>query len=173
MKKTKKLKPFIAVTIVVAILLVIAGIYFLKTNEASGENKNLEHPLTLTAVNLNDLKEAELPIIIDFGADECAPCKAMAPVLVKLNEEMQGKALIHFVDVWKNPKAATNFPVQLIPTQIFINADGTPYVPSKDLDIEFKAYGNKETGERIYTTHEGSLMEEQIRAILVDMGVKE
>ncbi|OLN32939.1 Thioredoxin [Desulfosporosinus metallidurans] len=40
--------------------------------------------------------------MIDFGADSCVPCKEMAPVLKKLNTEMQGKAIVKFVDVWKN-----------------------------------------------------------------------
>ncbi len=46
------------------------------------------------------------PIIIDFGADSCIPCKEMAPVLKKLNEEWQGKVIVKFVDVWKYPDAA-------------------------------------------------------------------
>jgi thioredoxin 1 len=55
----------------------------------------------------------------------------MAPVLKTMNAQMQGKAIIKFVDVWKNGDAARDFPVQVIPTQVFINDDGTPYVPSE------------------------------------------
>jgi len=48
----------------------------------------------------------------------------MAPVLEKLHSEWQGKVIVHFVDVWKYTTAANNFPVTVIQTQMFFNADG-------------------------------------------------
>ena len=117
------------------------------------------------------LTSYELPIIIDFGADSCIPCKEMAPVLKTLNVEMQGAAIIKFVDVWKNEDVANDFPIQVIPTQIFINADGTPYVPSDDIKIEFTMYSTKDTNEHVFTIHQGGLTEDQMRRILTDMGV--
>ena len=59
----------------------------------------------------------------------------MAPVLETLNEEMYGKAFIQFADVWQYADVASNVPVQVIPTQVLINADGTPFVPSEDLAL--------------------------------------
>lgn len=84
---------------------------------------------------------------------------------------MQGKAIIKFVDVWKNGDAVKDFPIQVIPTQVFINADGKPYLPSDDIEIKFDMYSKKDTGEHAFTVHRGGLTEEQMRAILVDMGV--
>ncbi len=132
-----------------------------------------EFALNETSIDLEQLKEYELPIIIDFGADSCIPCKEMAPVLEELNAEMQEKAIIKFVDVWKNPEGATDFPVQVIPTQVLYNADGTPYVPSEDVaaGIAFTMYANKDTEEHMFTVHQGGLTEEQMRIILEDMGV--
>lgn len=71
----------------------------------------------------------------------------MASVLTKMNEEMQGKAFIKFADVWKIPDAASNVPVQVIPTRVLFNADGTPFVPSEELavQIEFVMYRHRET----------------------------
>lgn len=99
----------------------------------------------------------------------------MAPVLKTLNAEMQGKAFIKFVDVWQYYEAAANVPVQVIPTQIFVNADGTPFIPSEKLasQIEFMMYSDKETGSHIFTTHQGGLSEDQMRLILAEMGVEE
>jgi thioredoxin 1 len=127
--------------------------------------------LETTSIDLDILKEYNMPIVIDFGADSCIPCKEMAPVLKTLNAEMQGKAIIKFVDVWKNGEAAKDFPIQVIPTQIFINADGKPYVPSDNMKIKFDMYSKKDTGEHAFTVHQGGLTEEQMRAILADMGV--
>ena len=94
----------------------------------------------------------------------------MAPVLLKLNAELQGVAIIKFADVWKNPDASKGFPVQVIPTQFFILADGSPYVPSEDIGIDFGMYNMRDTGEHVFTVHQGGLTEEQMRRILADMG---
>lgn len=167
--KSNRNKALVSISIIALIVAVIAGIYFVKTGSEKTPSEDLAHPLEITTVDLDEIKGSNVPIIIDFGATECIPCKEMAPVLVKLNDEMQGKARIHFVDVWKDPTAARGFPIQLIPTQLLINADGTPYTPSEDMKIEFTAYSDKETGEHIYTTHEGGLSEDQLRSILKDM----
>ena len=132
---------------------------------------------SLNATELIDyeaLSEYGLPIIVDYGADSCIPCKEMAPVLKTLNAEMQGIAFIKFVDVWQYYEAAANVPVQVIPTQIFVNADGTPFVPSEELasQIEFMMYSDRETNEHIFTTHQGGLTEDQMRLILAEMGVE-
>lgn len=120
------------------------------------------------------LSKHGLPIIADYGADSCIPCKQMAPVLKTLNAEMQGKAFIKFVDVWQYYEAAANVPVQVIPTQVFFNADGTPFVPSDALakEIQFDMYTDQEGGKHIFTVHQGGLTEEQMRAILQEMGVE-
>ena len=67
--------------------------------------------------------------MIDFGADSCIPCKEMAPVLKELNEELRGKVIIKFVDVWKYQSLAEGYPISVIPTQVFFDKDGKPYTP--------------------------------------------
>lgn len=166
------------IIIPVCLVLVVAGIWIIKNVDSGSESlvtpdNEEDFVLEATSIDLDTLKEYNLPIIIDFGADSCDPCKAMAPVLKKMNEEMQGKAIIKFVDVWKNPDAANDFPIQLIPTQVLINADGMPYVPSDDIGIKFDMYSFNDTGEHTFTVHQGGLTEDQMRAILADMGVTE
>lgn len=154
-------------------MLIIAGIWIFKNanSDAPPITDNKDFTLEATNIDLEVLTSYELPIIIDFGADSCIPCKEMAPVLKTLNVEMQGAAIIKFVDVWKNEDVANDFPIQVIPTQIFINADGTPYVPSDDIKIEFTMYSTKDTNEHVFTIHQGGLTEDQMRRILTDMGV--
>lgn len=169
MDRTKALK----IVVPILILLTIIGIFIFKNSVGNkvGVQEQLANPLTVTAIDIEALKKNSLPIIIDFGADSCIPCKEMAPILKKLNEEMQGTAVIQFVDVWKNPDAAKDFPVQVIPTQVFYNADGSPYVPSEELGIEFTMYSTRDTNEHIFTVHQGGLTEHQMRDILADMEV--
>ncbi len=177
MTKNKLAKILVPVIMVFVIALIFVWQTFFNTNvmeqhSATQQNDSIDSDFELVSseINLDDLKEHNLPIIIDFGADECVPCVEMAPVLVNINEQMQGKAIVKFVDVWKNPNASNGFPVQVIPTQIFVNADGTPYIPSDNLGIEFVSYSNVQTGEHIFTVHQGGLTEEQMNTILEDMG---
>ena len=62
--------------------------------------------------------------MVDLGAKKCIPCKMMAPIMEELEKEYEGRAAIHFIDVWENPDAGKQFGIKLIPTQIFYNAEG-------------------------------------------------
>jgi len=177
----KKKKLIIRILVVFLITIIIFGIFIYKkasSNETESisttDSTIVNFPLKVSSVNIEELKTNNLPIIIDFGSDSCSPCKVMAPVLEKLNKEWQDKVIVQFVDVWKYTTAANNFPVSVIPTQIFYNADGTPYVPSESIQesIEFTLYSDKNTGEHIFTVHQGGLTETQMRKIFKEMGIE-
>ena len=67
---------------------------------------------------------AKLPKLIDLGADKCIPCKLMAPILEGLKKEYAGKMDVEFIDVWVNRDAGKPYGVEMIPTQIFFDAEG-------------------------------------------------
>lgn len=172
-----KRKLLIRILVPVLIAITLTAIWIVKTHpiptafdESTGKIEDFV--LAASSVNLDELKEYKLPIIIDFGSDSCIPCQQMAPVLETMNEEMQGKAIIKFIDVWKYQDAAKDFPVQVIPTQVIFDSEGKPYTPSEDIGIEFTMYSSKDTEEHVYTVHQGGLTEEQMRAIFNDMGVE-
>lgn len=174
----EKKKNLIRILVPVCIGIVIVGIWIIKNaHKSNGDlvapKNEADFSLQASAVDLGTLRAYNLPIILDFGSDSCIPCKRMAPVLEKMNEEMQGKAIIKFVDIQKYTDAADGYPIQVIPTQVFINADGTAYVPGDDVEVEFTLYTYKETGEHAFTVHQGALSEKQMRLILADMGVAE
>ena len=124
------------------------------------------------SLDLEELKSYGLPIMIDFGADSCIPCKEMAPVLVELNKELRGKAIIKFVDVWKYQSVGEGYPISVIPTQVFFDKEGKPYTP-KDLEAsQMQIYSLKETKEHVFTSHEGGMTKEQILAVFKEMGVE-
>lgn len=167
--------PVIKIAVFVFIIVIMGLIWVYKNNGTQirvSDSDNPDFSLYVTeALDLEQLKSYGLPILIDFGADSCVPCKEMAPILVKLNKEFQGKAIIKFVDVWKYQELSQGYPISIIPTQVFFDRNGKPYTPSDPQGIPMIMYSLKDTDKHVFTTHEGGMTEEMIRAVLKEMGV--
>src|SRR5690606_33249006 len=63
-----------------------------------------------------EVLSSELPVLVEFGAEWCGPCKMVAPELEALSRDLQGKAKIVQVDVDKSPRIAQAMRVQSVPT---------------------------------------------------------
>ncbi len=70
--------------------------------------------------------EGDKPVIIDFYADWCGPCKKIAPIMVQLAEEYKDQIIIYKVDTEKERELAQVFAIKSIPSILFIPADGQP-----------------------------------------------
>jgi thioredoxin 1 len=72
-----------------------------------------------------EIGSSELPVVVDFWAEWCGPCKMIAPILGEIAEEHAGKVKVVKVNVDENPQLARDFDVMSIPTLIVFK-DGEP-----------------------------------------------
>ncbi len=70
--------------------------------------------------------EGDLPCIIDFYADWCAPCKMVAPLLEELSEEYDGKLKVYKVNTEEERELSSIFGIQSIPSLLFVPKEGQP-----------------------------------------------
>jgi thioredoxin 1 len=81
----------------------------------------LSEPVHVTDATFEKIVlQSEIPVIVDFWAPWCGPCKSVAPVLDKLAKEHAGKLLVAKVNTDENPEWATKYGVQGIPTMLFV-----------------------------------------------------
>ena len=73
-----------------------------------------------------EVLQSSVPVIVDFYADWCGPCKMVAPVLEELSKEYAGKVNIYKVDTEKEQELASVFGIRSIPSILFIPKDGKP-----------------------------------------------
>ena len=64
--------------------------------------------------------KSDLPVIVDFWAPWCGPCRMVAPILDKIAKELAGKLVVAKVNTDENPEWATRFGVSGIPTMLFV-----------------------------------------------------
>ena len=76
--------------------------------------------LTINSDNLQTLLDGAQPVVIDFWAEWCGPCRMIGPVIEELAEEYAGKVVVGKCDVDDNDAIAVKYSVRNIPTILFI-----------------------------------------------------
>lgn len=105
----------------------------------------------MTEVNANEASfqqevlEADLPVLVDFSAEWCGPCKMVDPIVHQLAEEWAGKVKVVKVDADESPNILMRYGIMGIPTLMFfvrgeVKERVTGYQPKKKLVAKFEQY---------------------------------
>lgn len=88
--------------------------------------------------------QSDVPVLVDFWAAWCGPCKAIAPVLDELSSEYEGKARIVKIDVDSNPNLAAQYGIRSIPSLfVFKNGEKVDNVVGAQPKAQLSALLNK------------------------------
>ena len=99
-----------ALTIII-VLAAIAGVIVLKKNRQEPASPLPRHT-------------QGLPRLLDLGSKGCTSCTILEPVLEELRTNYMGRLQVDFIDVWEHEQVATDYGVEIIPVQIFFDANG-------------------------------------------------
>jgi thioredoxin 1 len=80
----------------------------------------MSHVVDVTDANFEaEVMKSETPVLLDFSAEWCGPCKKLAPIVEDLAQEYEGKLKVGHLDVEVSPATAAEFGVMSVPTLIF------------------------------------------------------
>jgi thioredoxin 1 len=85
---------------------------------------SVKPPESNTEEDFKKALQSGKPVLVDFGANSCVPCRQMRPILKAVGQEYSGKAGVLVIDIYKYQDLAQEYKVQVIPTLVFFDGNG-------------------------------------------------
>ncbi len=88
-----------------------------------------------------------MPRLLDLGSKGCTACTMLEPVLEELRSNHVGRLQVDFIDVWEHEQVATDYGIEIIPVQIFFDANGKElyrhqgFISVRDIEAKFEELG--------------------------------
>lgn len=139
-KPAKGLGAVGKIAIVAALAVCVVAVIMFKNSGAAAQAES-DGPV---AMNTDG---RALPRLIELGSVSCIPCKLMAPILDELRKEYPDTLRVEFIDIKKDEAAADKFAVSIMPTQVFLDADGNElfrhegFFPKAEILAKWKELG--------------------------------
>jgi thioredoxin 1 len=84
-------------------------------SQAAPQNKPQDKPQTVTDANFDQVINGQMPVLVDFWAEWCGPCRMVAPSVEQLAQEFAGRAVVAKLNVDQNPRTSHRFNIMSIP----------------------------------------------------------
>lgn len=159
-------------TIVTLVVLSVLGLFLFKT--LVEDKKDGATEIYVDTLDIPSLVSHGKPILIDFTAEWCIPCRTFNPLLEQTKKELGDSVIIQIIDVDKSPEIARNYPVRVIPSQILIDSKGNPYTPTPETSIRgFISYSsNSNSDSHDLLIHEGAMTRSELYTLFKEMGMQ-
>lgn len=168
-------KKGIVLSVLLAVMLgiIIINVIIQNINIKSEGDKDKVQKTSLLYLNdenklkLAELKSYDLPIFIQIGKEDNELCAKMKPSIEKMYEDLDGVAIIRYLDINKYPQILeeSGFDASSIPMQVLYGSDGMPYNATESEALGYKMIKD-ESGNVLYTVHYGDLtLDEMIKLI--------
>ena len=136
----KLIKFSIPVFLILSVLLIACNKSGIKNdNSSAGDNTSMEKDTSIK----NEFKIE----FVELGSVNCIPCKKMQPVMESIESKYNGLVKVTFHDVWKDDASAKKYGIDLIPTQVFLDANGKElmrhqgFYPEEEIDRFLQSQG--------------------------------
>ena len=149
----------ITAILIVALLCLCGYLGFLHynfyINGIQSQNSDIEYDAdTISDINL--IKEENKPTIVVFGADYCPTCVNYKPYVKEINRIYGDEITIRYVDTSVHVDIRKEYNIELIPSTLFFNGDGSVYIPTDEIEVD---ENEEEIDERKYISEQYTLVE--------------
>ena len=174
-ERVNRKRTAIQIAAILAIIVIVAAVYIIKNGGTEGLQDSIDQnfstaregviPLEVSGFTPDMIASSDKPMLLVLGEPWCQPCLRMMDDLRDLHKTIDDVE-VRYIDLEGNPDAIKYFPVRVTPTIALFEAGGKPFSPPEDLAISMLLYSSRDTGEHVFTVHEGYLDRQDLDTLI-------